>query len=121
MTINRQKLDTLPHAYLYLLMQFQPLVGLLQLAFSNQMIGAYLIGCDHFVHVVILQQLPKVLFGDGIFGGLKQHEIEDESLLDLQFGHVVIYLTDDLVYLGVLDHLLAADLFLGEDLVPHPG
>lgn len=47
------------------------------------MVGADLISCDHFVHIVILQQFSYVLFGDAVFGGLNQHEIEDKGLLDL--------------------------------------
>lgn len=66
-TINRQIFHTLPHANLRLLPMLQPLIGLLQLPLPYQVIGADLIGCDHFVHVVILQQFPEVLFGDAVF------------------------------------------------------
>lgn len=85
------------------------------------MIGAYLIGDDHFVHVVILQQFPYVLFGDVELGGLDQHEVEYKRLLYLYFSHVVIDLADYFIDLRVLDDFLASNFFLGEHPVSAPG
>jgi len=74
---------------------------MLQAMFASE-IGCILLVCDtHFIEVVVLQQLPDILFVEPILNRLRKDEIEHELVVQLQFDHVVVYLTENLVQLGI--------------------
>ena len=68
-----------------------------------------------------VEQFLNVLIGKPLFAGRIQDEVEDELLLELQTGHVVVHFAENVIDLGIYNDLLASYFFLGLNLVRcHP-